>query len=64
MLEKNPQKNKLDYETEHIKNPCISTLAVNPKEYLKIFEDKKINKKHKGIKKGSQDLVLKISATG
>ena len=28
-------------------------LAVNPKEYLELFLDKKLNKKHKGIKKGS-----------
>ena len=47
------------YETEHIDNPCISTLAVNPKEYLELFEDKNINKKHKGIKKGSSGLGFK-----
>ena len=32
-------------------NPCILTLAVNPKEYLEIFDNKKLNKKYKSIKK-------------
>ena len=44
------------YENEHMDNPCIVTLAVNPKEYLEIFKDRFLNKKHKGIKKGSSDL--------
>ena len=36
---------------EHIDDPCILTIACNPKEYFEMFEDKNINKKHKGIKK-------------
>ena len=31
-------------------------LAVNPKEYLQLFLDKKLNKKHKRIKTGSTGL--------
>ena len=31
-------------------------MAVNPKEYLELFEDKNVNKKHKGIKKGSSGM--------
>ena len=31
-------------------------MAVNPKEYLELFEDKNLNKNHKGIKKGSSGL--------
>ena len=51
------RKKKLDYyEIEHINDPCILTLAVNPKEYLEIFESKYLNKNHKGIKKGSSGL--------
>ena len=46
------------YETEHIDNPCILTLTVNPKEYLELFEDKNINKNYKGIKKGSSRFGL------
>ena len=47
------------FEIEHIDNPCILTLAVNQKKYLKLLEDKNLNKKHKGIKKGSTDLGFK-----
>ena len=46
--------NVLDlYEVEHIDDPCYVTLAVNPKEYLEYFKSDSVNKKHKGIKKGS-----------
>ena len=41
------------FEIEHIYNPCILTIAASPKEYFEMFEDKNINKKQKGIKKGS-----------
>ena len=44
------------YEIKHIDNLCILTIAANPKEYFEMFEDKNINKKHKGIKKGSSEL--------
>ena len=54
---KRAKKKKLGYfEIEHIDNPCILTFAVNPKEYLELFEDKNLNKKHKGIQKGSSGL--------
>ena len=41
------------YEVESIKDPCHVTLAVNPKEYFEYFKSTNVNKKHKGIKKGS-----------
>ena len=41
------------YGIKNIDNKCILTLAVNPKEYLELFE---LNKKHKIIKKGSSGL--------
>ena len=47
------------YEIENIDNPCTLTLAVNPKEYPKLFKDKYLNKKPKGIKKGSSALGFK-----
>ena len=57
---KEQKRKKLWYfEIEHIDNPCILTFAVNPKEYLEVFDDKNLNKKHKGIKKGSPGLGLK-----
>ena len=41
------------FETESIGVPNIITISINPKEYLEEFEDLTINKKHKGIKKGT-----------
>ena len=41
------------YKVENINDPCLVTLAVNPKEYLKYFKSENVSKKHKGIKKGS-----------
>ena len=41
------------YEVESIDDPCLVTLAVNPKEYFEYFQSQKVNKKHKGIKKGA-----------
>ena len=39
------------YEVESINDPCLVTLAVNPKEYLEYFESTRVNKKQKGLKK-------------
>ena len=44
------------HELERINNPCYVTLAVNPEEYFKFFQDYSTNKKHKGIKKGSHGM--------
>ena len=44
------------YEVESIDNANLVTLAVNPKEYIEIFKDKDLNKKHKGIKKSAQGM--------
>ena len=41
------------YEVEHIDDQYYVILAVNPKEYFELFKSKNINKKHKGVKKGS-----------
>ena len=41
------------YEVENINGPCMVTLAVKPKEYFEYFKSENINKKHKGVKKGS-----------
>ena len=52
--------NKLGcYEVEHIGDPCLATVAVNPKEYLKYFDSKNVNKKHKGRKKVSKGMEFK-----
>ena len=52
------------YEIEHIDNPCILTIAANPKEYFEMFEDENINKKHEGIKKGSSGLGFENFSQG
>ena len=39
------------YGVESIDNPDILTISVNPKEYFEKYRDKRINKKHKGLKK-------------
>ena len=39
------------YEIESIDNPNIITILINPKEYFEKYRDKKINKKHKGLKR-------------
>ena len=41
------------YEVENIDNPCLVTLTVNPKKYFEYFHSQRVNKKHKGIKKGA-----------
>ena len=41
------------YEVESINDQCLVTLEVNPKEYFEYFKSNNVNKKHKGIKKGS-----------
>ena len=41
------------YEVENINDPCYVTLAVNPKEYFEYFKSNNVNKKHKGLTKGS-----------
>ena len=47
------------YEVENIDDPCYVTLAVNPKEYFEYFKSEVVNKKHKGIKKGSIGMEFK-----
>ena len=39
------------FEIENINNQNICTIAINPKEYFEKFRDKKINKKHKGVRR-------------
>ena len=46
------------FEIEHIDNPNVCTVAVNPKEYFEKFKNKDINKKHKGVRKGTQGMLF------
>ena len=38
------------YEVENLDNGNRCTIAINPKEYFEKFKDRKINKKHKGVR--------------
>ena len=46
------------YEIEQINNQNVCTIAVNPKEYFEKFKNKDINKKHKGVKKGTRGMMF------
>ena len=47
-------KKKLRYfPVENISEPCLVTIAVNPKEYFEFFKRQLVNKKHKGLNKGA-----------
>ena len=50
------------YEIEHIDDPCLVTIATNPKEYIEYFQSEYINKEHKGIKKSENSMNLKSFA--
>ena len=50
------------FEIEHLNDPCILTIACNPKKYFEMFEGRDINKKHNGIKKGSSSLGFENSS--
>ena len=39
------------YEFENIEKPILITIAINPKEYYELYQDKTFNKKSKGIRK-------------
>ena len=48
------------FEAENIDKTNVVTIAINPKEYLEEFEDLSINKKHKGIKKGTPGMNFSV----
>ena len=51
------------FEIEHIDNPNVCTIAVNPKEYFEKFKNKDINKKHKGVRKGTRGMQFENYAS-
>ena len=50
------------YEIENISNQNICTIAINPKEYFEKFKDRKINKKHKGVRRDTPGMSLESYA--
>ena len=39
------------YEVENLNNANLCKIAINPKEYFEKFKGRKINKKHKGVRR-------------
>ena len=46
------------YEVENLDNANLCTIAINPKEYLEKFKDRKINKKHKGVRPDTPSMTF------
>ena len=54
MYDKSTKKVMGLYEIENIDNQNICTIAINPKEYFEKFKNRKINKKHKGVRRDAE----------
>ena len=50
------------YEIENIDNQNICTIAINPKEYFEKFKNRKINKKHKGVRRDMEGMSFEANA--
>ena len=50
------------YEVENLDNANLYTIAINPKEYCEKFKDRKINKKHKGVRRDTSGMTFESYA--
>ena len=50
------------YEIDNIENASICMIAVNPKEYFEKRKNRSINKKHKGVRRDTVRMNLKITS--
>ena len=50
------------YEIENIDNQNICTIAINPKEYFEKFKNRKMNKKHKGVRRDMEEMSFEAYA--
>ena len=50
------------YEIENIDTQNICTIAINPKEYFEKFKNRKINKKHKGVRRDTPGMTFESYA--
>ena len=50
------------YQIENIINQSICTIALNPKEYFEKLKDRKIDKKHKGVRKDTLGMCFESYA--
>ena len=58
------EKKQVEFKkSESTDNSNIVTVAVTPKEYFEVFRNKKINKKHKGVKKSTQGMDFESYAS-
>ena len=60
MQDESLKKQVVLYKVDAIDNLDTITIAVNPKEYLEKYRDKEINKKHKGVRKGTPSIDFDI----
>ena len=50
------------YEVENLDNANLCTTAINPKEYFEKFKDRKVNKKHKIIRRDMPGMTFESYA--
>ena len=50
------------YEVENLDNANLSSIATNPKEYFEKFKNRKINKKHKGVRRDMPGMIFESYA--
>ena len=48
------------YEIENTRHSNICTIAVNSEEYFEKFNNSTLNKKHKSVRQGTKELILKV----
>ena len=53
MRNTNLRKKLRSFSIENIDDPCLVTIAVNPKKYFGQFESDSVNKNHKGLRKSA-----------
>ena len=46
------------YEVENLDNLNLWTIVINLKEYFEKFKDRKINKKHKGVRRDTPGMAF------
>ena len=54
MYHKSTKKVMGPYKIENIDNQNICTIAINPREHFEKFKNRKINKKHKGVRRDAE----------
>ena len=62
MYDKSTKKVMGLYEIENIDNQNICTIAINPKEYFEKFKNRKINKKHKSVRRDTEGMSFEAYA--